>query len=460
MTLQLYEFIVVYTGIMTKPRTLFISSFFGLIARNILATDVLTRLKSNNDLRIIILAPEEKREFYRQEFGSDNVTIEGVKEYRRPPLDKLLSAVFLNASDTAARRIHRLIERKRDRRYFGFAYHYFLSKIVKIKIIRYFMRWLDYHLTPKVFFAEYFEKYSPDLVFSTDLFEPHDIDLMREAKHRGINTVGMVRSWDNVTSKGLNRIIPDKLIVHSEQIKEEAVTHCDFLPADILVVGIPHYDNYIADKRVGREKLFSELQLDPRKKTIFFAPPSDIYSKNDPISEKAVNALKELDAQLLLRLYIVGNVRLGEIKAIPNKIAIDVPGSGLDFMRADLTSGDAHLADLLYHSDVVVAFASTLAIDAVVFDKPTVFIGFDGTPGRPYWQSLRRFYDYDHQRSILNTGGVKLAKNMKELIRYVEDYLADPSLDREGRKKIIEERCWKLDGRSCERLANAILKHL
>ena len=109
---------------------------------------------------------------------------------------------------------------------------------------------------------------------------------------------------------------------------------------------------------------------------------------------------------------------------------------------------------------MVIAFASSLAIDAVVFDKPVVFIGFDGTPGRPYWQSLCRFYDYDQQRSILSTGGIKLAKNMEELVRYVRDYLANPALDREGRKKIIEERCWKLDGRSSERLANVILNNL
>lgn len=438
-------------------KTIFITSFFGLIARNILATDVLTRLRSNKDLKIVILAPEEKGEFYRQEFGSDNVIIEGIREYRRPFLDKLFSTAFLNASDTAARRIHRLIERKRDKRYLSFVYHCVLAKIAKAKPVRHFMRWLDYRITPKFFFAGYFEKYSPDLVFATDLFEPHDIDVMREAKHRGIPAIGMVRSWDNVTSKGLNRIIPDKLIAHTEKIKEEAVAYCDFRPSDVLVVGIPHYDNYTAEKRISREELFRKLQLNPKKKTIFFAPPSDIYSKNDPISEKAINALKEMDAQLLLRMYLVGNVQLGKIKAVPNKIAIDVPGSGSDFMRADLTSGDAHLADLLYHSDVVVAFASTLAIDAVVFDKPVVFIGFDGTPGRPYWQSLRRFYDYDHQKSILETGGVRLARTLEELVRLVKVYLDNPRVDEGGRKRIVEERCWKLDGRSSERLADAIL---
>jgi len=101
-----------------------------------------------------------------------------------------------------------------------------------------------------------------------------------------------------------------------------------------------------------------------------------------------------------------------------------------------------------------------LAIDAVVFNKPVVFIGFDGEPNRPYWKSLRRFYDYDHQRSILQTKGVKLAKSLEELVEQVKEYLNNPSLDEKGRRKIIEERCWSLDGESGERLAGIILNFL
>jgi hypothetical protein len=443
---------------MARQKTIFISSFFGLIARNILATDVLKILRNQPDLRIVILAPQAKQALYHREFAATNVIVEGVPDQPASRLDRILSAVFLNASDTAARRIHRLREFKRDRRYLNFIARYFLAKAANFQPVRRLLRLMDYWLMPKNKFQSYFEKHRPDLVFATDIFEPHDVNLIRETVSRKIPVIGMVRSWDNITTKGLNRIIPDKTIVNTEKIKEEAVRYNDINPADISVVGIPHYDSYVSEPRTSREELFKKLQLDPRRKTIFFAPPSDIYSQNDTIAEKAVNILQSFDVQLLLRLYLVGNVRLGSIRPIPNKIAIDEPASGADFRQADLTSGDSHLADLLYHSDVVIAFASSLAIDAVVFNKPVVFIGFDGELGRPYWQSLRRFYDYDHQQSILKTGGVRLAKTPEEMIRFVEDYLANPKLDEAGRKKIIEERCWKLDGRSGERLAQAILK--
>ncbi|MBI2024655.1 MAG: hypothetical protein HYT03_01000 [Candidatus Harrisonbacteria bacterium] len=441
---------------MNGKKTVFITSFFGLISRNILATDTLKILRRDPNLRIVIVAPEKKRENYQKEFGGENVIVESISNYEPTKLERIFEVIFHNLSDTAAWRIHRLIYRKREKKYFTFLVYWVLSKLGYFKPIRSFARWLDYKFLPRERFAGLFEKYRPSLVFSTDIFHSNDIDMMREAGARGVFILGMVRSWDNITSKGLNRIKPDKLVVNTEKIKEEAIRYNDISPEDISVVGVPHYDSYNAENRKSREVLFKELGLDPKKKTIFFAPPSDIYADGDPVTEKIVNALLPIDAQLLLRLYIVGDVNLGNIKPIPGKIAIDDPGGGSDFTKTDLTAGDAHLADLLYHSDVVVAFASTLAIDAVVFDKPVVFIAFDGDTSRPYWKSLRRYYDYDHQKSILKTGGVKLASNIEKMTEQIKKYLTNPELDKEGRREIIAERCWKLDGRSGQRLASVI----
>ncbi len=441
-------------------KTIFVTSFFGLIARNILATDFLKILRSRPDLRVVILTPEIKAENYRRLFGGSNVIVEGVPLPKPFFKDRFFTVLFHHLSDTAAWRIHRLIYRKSGGNLLLAGVYWLLSKLGYSKTVRRLARWAEYRCLPKNRHRKLFEKYEPDLVFATDVFHEQDLDVMREAKSRGVKIIGMIRSWDNVTTKGLNRLIPDELVVNTEKIKEEAICYNDIAPEKIRVVGIPHYDNYIREKRSSKEELFGKLGLDPRKKTVFFAPPSDIYAEGDPIAEVVVKALGRLDAQLLLRLYLVGGVDLGDIKPVSGKLAIDEPGSGSDFQQADLTSGDAHLADLLFHSDVVVAFASTLAIDAVVFGKPVVFVGFDGTAGRSYWQSLRRFYDYDHQRSILKTGGVKLAGNTEELVGFVKDYLANPRLNEEGRRKIMEERCWKLDGKSGERLANFVLSHV
>lgn len=443
---------------MKPARTIFITSFFGFVARNILATEFLKILRRKEDLRIVILTPESKKERHEKEFGGGNVVIEGIKLQTPSLLDRLFTVIFHNLSDTSTWRIHRLINIKRDKKYFSAPFYWLLSKLGYFKPIRVAARWLENHLLAKNRFGELFEKYQPGLVFATDVFEPNDVDLMRETKRHGILLVGMVRSWDNITSKGLNRVIPDKLVVNAESLKEEAIKYNDIKSENISVVGIPHYDYYVTEKRISRDELFESLDLDPNKKLVFFAPPADLYAGNDPITLKVMEALYKIDAQIVIRMPLVGEVNLGNFKKEPGKIAIDLPGSAKDFVNADISrAGDKHLADLLYHSDTVVAFASTLAIDAVAFNKPVVFVGFDGAP-RPYWDSLVRYYDYDHQVSILKTGGVKLAKSPEELENFMSDYLSNPGLDEKGRQKIIAERCWKLDGRSGERLAEAILQ--
>ena len=56
--------------------------------------------------------------------------------------------------------------------------------------------------------------------------------------------------------------------------------------------------------------------------------------------------------------------------------------------------------------------------------------------------------------------GVRLAKSREDLIKYVNMYLKDPSIDREGRKRMVVEQCYKFDGKSGERIANHVLNLL
>lgn len=458
-----------------SPKTIFITSFFGFSARNILSTSILEILNANSNTRVVILAPREKLELYKGNFasGRKNTIVEGVvlknsametfqwTTASDSRLERFFFSLFLNASDTNTRRVYRIAARRSQKFYLRSFFHWILAKLGNLKIFRETLRYLDFKLLPKNLYAEYFEKYCPDLVFSTDLFSDHDVQIMREARARKIPIVGMVRSWDNITSHGLNRIIPDKLIVNTPKIKEEAIRYCDISPEAIEVVGIPHYDRYLEEKKISRVELFKELNLDPKKRTLFFAPPSDIFTRNNPISVQVIKELSKMnDIQLIIRLYLVGDVNLGDIKPLSGKIAIDAPEKSRHFVGVDLApKADAHLVDLIHHSDVVIAFASTLAIDATVLGKPVVFIGFDGEP-RPYWESLRQYYDFDHQRYLLNTGGVQLAENMEGLVKNIRDYLNNPSLNQEKRKVVADEFCWKLDGKSGERAARFLINEL
>ena len=443
-----------------NQKTIFVTSFYGFIGRNLLSSGVLDIFGREPDLRIVIFIPLEKKELYQKLFPSDKIIVEGIDGTRRvSKIGRFLGTVFAFSSDVHCWRMERASFWRRGK-YLHAALLWLLSKLGHLKAFRQLVRWLDYVLAPKNFYKEYFDKYKPDLIFATDIFRDQDIYLMREARSRGVFVLGMVRSWDNINSKGLNRIIPDKTVVNSPVIRNEAIECCDIEPNDIYVVGVPHYDRYVTERRASRAEFFKKLDLDPNKKMVLISPPIITYTY-DPIAPAIVKALEFLDLQVVVRLHMMGKSNIGDLQSVPSKIVIDAPDKIRDPIHADITvmDKDAYLADLLYHSDVVISHISTLTIDAAVFNRPSIFIGFDVTP-KPYHESLRWFHDMEYLKRVCETGGVRLAENLNQLVEYVREYIANPQLDEEGRKNIVNNYCWKLDGKSSKRLVDAILSCL
>ena len=70
-------------------KTIFISCFFNLVARNILYTDVFKILSSRNDLKIILLVPTGKKAVFEREFGGPTVVVEEIQFCRLSRLNLL-----------------------------------------------------------------------------------------------------------------------------------------------------------------------------------------------------------------------------------------------------------------------------------------------------------------------------------------------------------------------------------
>ena len=81
-------------------------------------------------------------------------------------------------------------------------------------------------------------------------------------------------------------------------------------------------------------------------------------------------------------------------------------------------------------------------IFARAFDLPTVNLavaaGFDPADRGHSRQDISIDYVQTHNQRVIQTGGVRNAFSMDELIGAVNDYLRDPSLDAEGRAEIRE----------------------
>ena len=238
-------------------KTIFITSFHPHISRNILSTEAFRILRAEKRLQIVIVVPEYKSAYFREQFGGPNVMIEGVKPYQASRLfrglffKKLGMFLFDSRSARNLKRYQYHVNKKP----LQFALGLSLGAIGRLFFIRARVRALDYRFSPRGIFEPLLRKYHPNLIFSTDVQNENDVALMQDARRFGVRTVGMVRSWDNLTLRIL-RIFPDTLLVGSETLRQELDRFHRYPRSRAVITGNPHYDGYQSSSiRQSREEL-------------------------------------------------------------------------------------------------------------------------------------------------------------------------------------------------------------
>jgi CDP-glycerol glycerophosphotransferase (TagB/SpsB family) len=335
--------------------------------------------------------------------------------------------------------------------------------------------WIMLNLPPAGNYRHIFTRYRPDLVVVTRVLgSSPDYLVLKQAARRKVPVVALVSSWDNFTSKGFFPFGVQWLVVWNDIMRQEAIELFGFPPDRIFVSGIPRFDHYF--RREGmrtRAQFFADLGLDPEKRLITFATgnknllvgPQDPTSPEPEIAEFLADAIDQgvlgYPAQLLVRLHPLADLTAYSKLWHRQGVTLQVPGNRSAFRDRLFSKVDeVELGETMWHSDVVVNIASTITIDAAVFDTPVVCIGFDMRGERPYLESVRRFYDYEHYRKLTKTGGFRIAWSKSELLDQIRLYLKDPSRDRDNRLKIVQQQCQYVDGRAGERVAMYLLEIL
>jgi hypothetical protein len=437
-------------------KTIVITSFHQLISRNILATDILRLLIKDGMTRVVILCPKFKIPFFKSEFVGTGIFVQGV-DFAPGRIDRLLRYLALAVLKTKS------LELKRAGEMQG-AGNILSAIFGNSAVARAIMRFLNSALLTRSRFAgTIIESVRPDVLFATDVQNDIDVRLMTEAKKRGVTVVGMVRSWDNLTAKGLVRAVPDKLMVNSQLIASQAREFHGISEHKISVVGIPHYDQYIREKSMTKEALCGSIGCDPGKRIVMYAPIGDRYLADNTVDGDVIEILDGyLGKDFMLHVRLppgdsIAEIELGKRK-YSSRVVLYRPGGHFDTVKnSELSREDDNLLhSTLQWSEVVVAGPSTICIDAALFDKPVILVGFDGFGTRVYSESVRRYYDYDHFIPIMSSGGALLADSAEILKSMLTEYLKDNNKDSIARKRLVGEQAYSLDAHSCERVVNCI----
>ncbi|MDQ2933241.1 MAG: CDP-glycerol glycerophosphotransferase family protein [bacterium] len=459
-------------------KTIFITLSEDITARNILFTGFWKEfeVQAPKNLKIIFLVQPGRLQYYKDILEKENVHVESFKRLPPQRLERLIMSLARSGINSKTNLWSKMRSYHRgDSSWIDTMFKRFLASIFGgLDMYKLFLRKLIISCGSDAHVELLFTTYKPDAVFTTSLTNfDFDVLIGREARRKKIKLIGMVRSWDNLSSHGLLRIVPDVFFLQNIFLKEMAVQYQAIDPKNtsITLVGLPHYDvlKDISKVLEPRETFLKNIGIDPTKKVIFYGAMGGFLFIHEAEMPSVFNRLIEEkaipeDALILYRAHPKFMIDASKMGEYPH-VVFDTAGKYVNPESKDVGKNEnSHLINALYHSDVIVTTASTIAIDAAIMDKPVICTGFDGTTDKSmvqYWESAGRFYDhYTHFEALMKTKGARFAKSPAELSYEIKAYLADPSRDREGRRKIIDQFAAPFDGKAGSRLAQLVMKEI
>ncbi|MEX0931914.1 MAG: CDP-glycerol glycerophosphotransferase family protein [Candidatus Paceibacterota bacterium] len=457
--------------------TFFVTIGEDIVARNILDTDFASVFfgATVND-RVVLLVQPDKVSFFQEKYKEySHVSVEGFTRSRATKIESLLMSLARSGLDTHTNLWSKMRSYKRGDSSFFDTY----IKRVHTKTLAQF-GWYKNLLRKSILKTSsdtnallLIDKYKPDALLSLSLtnFE-FDVPIAKTCKQKKIPIYGCVRSWDNLSSHGLLRVLPDKLFLQNSFLKEMA-RGVQVIPESVPIelFGVPHYDALFGftKPQESRDEFCKRKGLDSAKKILSYGAMGTFLFMHEAELPEVFEGMVSRgdfgpDVQVLYRAHPKFMINDDVADGLQH-VVMDTKGKYVNTQEAQSKKNqNEDLVSILYYSDVVLTGASTIAIDGAVLNRPIVCIAFDGsTPYEQvnYWESVRRFYDlYTHFEELVQQEGVVVAYAQEELGKAVCAYMETPELHAEGRKKIVERFIEPFDGNAGKRLAQLFVERL
>jgi hypothetical protein len=319
-------------------------------------------------------------------------------------------------------------------------------------------------------YEDEFAMTKPAFVFCSHQRPPTVLPILAAAKKVGIPTGTFIFSWDNLTSKGRMVAPFDYYFVWSAMMRDELLRfYRNIRPHRVFIIGTPQFDPY-ADPSLlkSREDFFREIGADPARKMICYTGGDDQTCPEDPqhvrmLMDCIANGSIAGNPILLVRPTPVDVTGRYDDIAHSNRSVLFLQPAWKAGRKDDWTDviplykDVVFLANLTQHADVNINIPSTMTLDFAIHDTPVVNIAYDVATrpvfGVSMWEHIRRF---EHYLPVVELRAARIAMNRTELVLHVNAYLKDSSLDRDGRRKLVEHEVGIAVGASSRCIVDAI----
>jgi hypothetical protein len=322
-------------------------------------------------------------------------------------------------------------------------------------------------LVPSAHYENTFRRLRPALIFNgSHVHSENAIQAIQAAQWLRIPTAAFIFSWDNLTSQG--RIFPayDYYLVWNEDIKQQLLRIYPRISAEqVFVTGTPQFDFHFRQNSYwSRDQFCLKVGISPDRPIVLYSTGMPNHMPGEPqIVEGIADMLSEMTdlgrPQLLVRVYPKDHSRrFEELKRRRHDIVFP-DAQWVPQWLTPTESDNQMLTNTLRHADVGINVASTISLELCMFDRPVVNVAYDPPGMKSIRVPYARYYEYDHYRTVVESGAVDVARTPEQMRSQLRQSLIDPTA-RQLQRRLLMQRMFgdTLDGRSSERVAGVLLE--
>ena len=223
---------------------------------------------------------------------------------------------------------------------------------------------------------EYIQDFRPDVLLVSPLVVHGTLqsEYLKAARELGVASALCVASWDNLTTKGVIRGNPDRVIVWNETQEQEAVTLHGMAPQQLVVTGAQYFDEWFKRRPSrSREEFCKVVGLPAGRPILLYLCSSSFMAPNEPpfvlrwIMALRRSGIPQLaEAGILIRPYpeYVDKWKTVDFSSCGNVVVWPPDG---EYTYTDM--GKLNFYDSIYHSFAVVGINTTAMIESVIIGK-------------------------------------------------------------------------------------------
>tara|TARA_B100000886_G_scaffold339292_1_gene304328 strand:- start:288 stop:1652 length:1365 start_codon:yes stop_codon:yes gene_type:complete len=398
----------------TKKSICFIASS-GMSLRNILLESSLKSiLKLQNRYNIFFITEKKYVESY--DFQLNFIQINRINNKTILKISRVLNIFSrflfdkLNYTDTKS------IQYKYD--WLGNSYTRLFYKFRKVipnsNFLLYLIRKINNYLirlfSPEI--KRLIKNLNPEHVISLDPLNKIEYSYLLHSSFH-CNTSAVIKSFDNITSKGYIPFVPDNIFVWNNLMVSEAIEAYGFFKPKIFAIGAPQYDHV--------KSIINYIKSESNQ-ILYCTNSSDIYNDDKKNIDYILTFLDKYNFKLLIRVKQTDKFQRWDLYS--NSKNVEIYPDNIIQNDANRTCSNINhqisLEKQIRDSFVVISSYSTIVYDSLALKTPSINLGYTYTRNKNDW-SIIKCEGFNHIKPLIKplcVDNVRSKEQLKEKILY------------------------------------------